>query len=110
MTNEIYTVQEIQEILRPVFESWALSKAWLFGSYAQGKANINSDIDLRIEGGKMKGIFGFGAFRNDMENALKKSVDIVTNDGLANSLHKDTSERFMENMRREELLIYDRQG
>lgn len=110
MSNKIYTVQEIQKILHPIFEKWALNKAWLYGSYARGKANMHSDIDLRIEGGRMKGIFGFGSFRNDMENALQKPIDIITNDGVANSMHKGTAEKFLENVQREELLIYDSQG
>ena len=33
------------------------SEVFLFGSYARGDYNENSDIDLRIEKGDLKGIF-----------------------------------------------------
>nr|WP_282432433.1 nucleotidyltransferase domain-containing protein [Syntrophobotulus glycolicus] len=36
-----------------MLKSYGVSRAYLFGSYARGEAFQDSDIDLRIDGGKM---------------------------------------------------------
>lgn len=76
------------------------SEVFLFGSYARGDYNENSDIDLRIEKGDLKGMFALCGFYSDVENALQKNVDILT----TGSLEQD----FLQSIKKDEVLIYER--
>ena len=76
------------------------SEVYLFGSYARGDYNENSDIDLRIEKGDLKGMFALCGFYSDVENALQKNVDILT----TGSLEQD----FLQSIKKDEVLIYER--
>ena len=49
MTNSVYTIEEIQIKLHPIFCDYAISKAHVFGSYARGEATDISDIDILVE-------------------------------------------------------------
>ena len=49
------TVEEIRKRIIPVLKKYKANGAVLFGSYAKGTANEDSDIDLLIES-KLKGV------------------------------------------------------
>lgn len=55
--EKIYAVNEIQAIIRPILRDHGVSRAYLFGSYARGEATEQSDIDLRIDGGRIRSMF-----------------------------------------------------
>lgn len=92
MANRIYTAHEIQAILFPVFQSYSVNKAILFGSHAKGLANEKSDIDLLVDSG-LKGM-AFFALLEDVVTALGKDVDlldtsqIITNSEVDNEIKK----------------------
>lgn len=46
---QTYTIDEIKNITVPVAKQYGLEKVALFGSYAKGKQNETSDIDLIIK-------------------------------------------------------------
>ena len=75
MSDRIYTLQEIQSILSPVFSSHNVRKAVLFGSYANGHADPNSDVDIFVDSG-LKGLAFFGLLE-DVVNSLDKDVDLL---------------------------------
>ncbi len=75
MTAQIYTIADIQTLLSPVFASYKIRKAVLFGSYAKGSAEIRSDIDLLVDSG-LKGIAFFGLLE-DVVTALNRDVDLL---------------------------------
>ena len=75
--KNVYSMDEIKEKLFPVFVSYPIVRAVLFGSYAKGKQTLNSDIDILIDSnGKIKGIDFFGV-REDIMEALDISVDLI---------------------------------
>ena len=43
------TIEEITQKLKPVFEANGVTKAILFGSYANGTATEDSDLDIVVE-------------------------------------------------------------
>lgn len=102
-----YAVDEIRKIIHPILRSYGVSKAYLFGSYARGEADENSDIDLRIDGGKVKSMFGLGALYEELSQALKKPVDLVTTEALYHSANQDRTKGFCTGIRRDERLIYE---
>ena len=71
----LYTQKEIQTILYPIFEAYKVRKAVLFGSYAKGRAEGSSDIDLLVDSG-LKGLAFFGLLE-DISSALDREVDLI---------------------------------
>lgn len=98
MSEKIYAVSEIKDIVAPIAEQYGAEKIFLFGSYAKGCATIDSDIDLRIDKGRIKGMFALSSFRIELLERLGKNVDLLT----TASLDSD----FLDTIKDEEILIY----
>lgn len=64
-----------------------IKRAGIFGSYARGEENEKSDIDILIQPTKKIG-FGFVGVQIQLEDKLKKKVDLLTYKSL-NPLIKD---------------------
>lgn len=45
----VYTIDEIKAKIIPIAKQYNLSKVYLFGSYARGEEDENSDIDVALE-------------------------------------------------------------
>jgi predicted nucleotidyltransferase len=52
-----YTIPEIQKLIRPIAQRYGVERVLLFGSYARGEANPDSDVDLRIDSGSIQDYF-----------------------------------------------------
>lgn len=77
MCDTIYTIDDIKMLLNPVFANHGVKKVILFGSYAKGLANQNSDVDLLLDSG-LRGL-KFVALIEDVRSALDKKVDVFDN-------------------------------
>jgi predicted nucleotidyltransferase len=98
------TIRKIKDIITPICKQYNITAAYLFGSYARGDFTPSSDVDIRIDCGKsnkLKGLFGVSGLRLDLEDALKKSVDLLTWVPSGES-----SKCFRDNMLRDEVQIY----
>ena len=66
-----------------VLEAEPVKKAWLFGSYARGQENPDSDVDLLVEMAPNDlTILGFLGIQTRLENATQKPVDLIEDDCL----------------------------
>lgn len=106
--GRIYGLNEIQTIISPILSSYGVNRAYLFGSYARGEATEESDIDIRIDGGQIRGMFGLGALYHELTEALKKPVDLVTTEALKHEANADRTERFRSQIKEDERLIYEK--
>lgn len=86
----VYTVDELRNIVGAVAADYGIKRVSLFGSYASGQQTKDSDIDLLIDKGELKGLFMFNSFVNTLEERLERSVDVITYQTLERSLIKDT--------------------
>ena len=103
----IYTVDEIKQRVEPVAKKNDIEKVYLFGSYARGDATEESDIDLRIDGDqKIRSLIDLSGLFLDFENALQKSIDVVTTDSLRQNINNPLTRRFIHTIKKEEELIY----
>jgi len=78
MPDKVYSISEIREKLHPIFRSYAISKAYIFGSYSRGEATGKSDIDIIVEpeeGFRPQRVCGI--LEEAME-ALGKEVDVYS--------------------------------
>ena len=99
----VYTLDEIREIITPIAVRYRLKAVYVFGSYARGDATASSDVDLCVDAAGLTGFFALGGLYSDLEEALKKKLDLIT----VNSLRYNDDKHFQENLRKELLLIYD---
>ena len=72
----ILTIEEIERIIRIVFQNYEIDFCYLFGSYAKGQARDDSDIDLLISS-NISGLEFFGLIE-ELRSKLKKKVDLLT--------------------------------
>ena len=76
MTSRIYSVEELQNCLNPVFQQYGVKRAVLFGSYSQGTATASSDIDLMVDSG-LKGLRFVGLLQAVRDALGNKEVDLL---------------------------------
>ena len=74
----ILTIKEIKNRIRPVVEKHHIKDVYLFGSYARGEANENSDVDIYCSSGDVDTLFKEVGLIRELEEALGKKVDVVT--------------------------------
>jgi len=98
--TESYTIEDIKKIIYIIALKYGVERVVLFGSYARGEENRDSDIDLLIDKGEIKGLFQFTAFKRELEENLKKPVDVLTKGAL--------NEKFLNRINKEEIVLYEK--
>ena len=77
MISNIMSIKEIKEKAMPIFASYPVDKAILFGSYAKGESTNNSDIDLYIDtDGRLEGL-DFVGLLEILVDTLGVDVDLI---------------------------------
>jgi hypothetical protein len=87
----MFELNEIKRISIPIAQRYGVKKLALFGSYARGEQNEQSDIDFLIDKGRIHGWEYFG-FINDLEDDFGIHVDVMTYDSLKRSMISDAIE------------------
>lgn len=79
-----------------------ITKAWVFGSFARCEEDQSSDLDLLVEydHNSSLSLLGFNRYKLDIENIIKRDVDLVVN-GTLLPFAKESSER-------DKYLLYER--
>ena len=76
MSEKIYTLEEIKDILIPILQKYNASNAILFGSYARNEATSNSDIDVMVVGGSSFVPTDVFCIAEDIHRTTRKAVDV----------------------------------
>lgn len=71
----LLTIEKIQELCAPLFEEYGVKYAYLFGSYAKGKATEKSDVDLLVSM-PVNGL-AFYELVERLRGSLKKKIDLL---------------------------------
>lgn len=93
-----YTIDELREIISPIAAEHGVKSVSLFGSYSTGSASTDSDVDLKIEKGRLHSMFQICGFRLAVEDALKLQVDLVTSES--------SDREFLAMIEKDEVLLY----
>lgn len=99
MSVNIYTIEEIRNIICDIAPRYGVKRVVLFGSYARGEMRPDSDIDLRIDKGRIRGCFQLSGFHLDLEEKFNIHVDVLTTESL--------DEKFLKRISKEEVLLYE---
>lgn len=96
-----YKLEEIKEKAIPIAKKYGVKKLSLFGSYARGEADDESDVDFLIDrgNGKIRSAFSYMAFVLDLEDELKCHVDVVTT-GIPDK-------EFLNEIQQDEVFLYE---
>ena len=92
------TIDEIKTAVTRLGQKYGIKSAYLFGSYAKGKANEDSDIDIIIEKGQLKTYDEYCDMKFGLEDELGTNVDLLTTDGV--------KQRFLDLIRDDRILLY----
>lgn len=71
-----HSIAELKTILSPVFISYGISRAVLFGSVAKGTATEKSDLDLLVDS-NLRGGLKFVGFIEAVRRTVGMPVDIL---------------------------------
>lgn len=78
LNPSILSIKQIKEKIKPIMEKHKVKDVYLFGSYARGEANRDSDIDIYCDSGNLSTLWELSDFKEELINVLGKDVDIVT--------------------------------
>ena len=94
--------KNVIQLLNNYFATQPVTKAWLFGSYSRGEQREDSDIDILVCFDKEAhvGLIKFSGMKCDLENLLKKNVDLVADGSLMPFA--------VESANRDKILVYER--
>ena len=113
MSEKVYTIEELKKMTKDIFRKYGIEKAYIFGSYARGEANKESDIDIMIKKGKLKTLLQLSALAYEIEQILKKQIDIVIEETYTEDINYDSEtiklakSIFYNEVKKERLNIYE---
>ena len=113
MNNKIYTLKEIINKGTPIFKKYNISNVFIFGSYANDTAKVDSDIDFLISPPKNFTLFDMISLENELKDIFGKNIDLVSNNTYTRDMDKEISkdgirakEFFYKNVVKERKIIY----
>lgn len=80
-------MKQISDQIVPILLKYGVKRAALFGSYARGDYDEKSDVDVLFEPPQGMGM-GVVSLHRDLEDSLKKKVDLVSYNGISKYLKK----------------------
>ena len=66
----------------PILHQHGVIHAAVFGSFARGEQKENSDLDILIEFGARKSLLDLVVLKLELEEMLRRKIDVVTYNGL----------------------------
>lgn len=77
MENALLTIDQIKAIAVPIARRYGARRLSLFGSYARGEETPQNDVDLFLDGGRIRSLLQYYSFVNELEDAFGRHVDVV---------------------------------
>lgn len=77
-SDTMLTIKKISEIVSGIAQEYDIKKITLFGSYADGKNTLQSDIDLLVEfNGENVSLLTLSSLKYRLEELFGINVDII---------------------------------
>ncbi len=81
------TIDLITKKSIPIIKKYPVKRAGIFGSYARGEQNKDSDVDFLVD---MDGsLFLLAELEMELQKTLKKKIDILSYNGINKHLKKN---------------------
>lgn len=99
MNNVVLTIENIMNVVKLIAEKYHVDQVYLFGSYARGEANMDSDLDFLVYGGDNFKLTMIFALAEELREVLDKNVDVF-------EIHEINQEsEFYNTIMKEKLLV-----
>lgn len=98
-------ITEIKKLTEPVFKEYGVEKAYIFGSYARGDYNENSDIDIIISSKNIRSLLIIGAILEALKLVLQKEVDLIEEECFEDDMD-EMDQEFYDKIKKERVMIY----
>jgi len=72
------SLEEIKHKVITVLKRHDVARASIFGSFARGEVEEDSDLDILIEFNGEKSLLDLVALKLELEESLRRSVDVLT--------------------------------
>ncbi len=99
MEKHILPMEHIASLVRPLAKKYHADEVYLFGSYARGEADGDSDLDFLVFGGDGFKLTNILALGEELREALQKDVDIFE----IREINKDSD--FYRTIMKEKVLV-----
>lgn len=99
MNDNVFTLKDIVSLVKPIVRKYGVKEIYLFGSYARGEADKDSDLDFLVFGGEDFKLTMIFALAEELREVLKKDVDVFE----INEINKDSN--FYKTIMKERLLV-----
>lgn len=99
MNSNIFTIKDIINLIKPIAEKYGVKEIYLFGSYARGEADENSDLDFLVFGGENFKLTMIFALAEELREIFKKNVDVFE----INEINKNSD--FYNTIMKERMLV-----
>ncbi len=96
----VFTIDDIKRRVIPIVIKYGINTFSLFGSYARGEANEDSDLDFVMDKGELRGL-QYVSLVQDLEDEFDCHVDVISK-GSSNK-------KFLDAVSGEEVLLYERE-
>lgn len=105
----IYTFSEIKNRVIPIIQKYNIPAMYLFGSYARGDANEDSDLDFLVDttGTRLTSLLSLGELYCDLEDAFGKRIDLITVRAIMQNDKMESDADFRETVLRERVKLND---
>lgn len=91
-------LNKLKTEIKPILIKNNVSRLSVFGSFARGEQNKNSDIDILVKFNKEKSLLDLIGLKYELQEKLQREVDVLTYDSI-NPLLRDI-------IQKDEILVY----
>ena len=104
----VYSIGEIKQRVQPVARKYNIPALYLFGSYARGEADEDSDLDFLVDttGTELTSLFKLGALYCDLESLFDKPLDLITEKSIMQSGTMPSDVDFRNTVMKERVRLY----
>lgn len=99
MNENVFSLEDIADLVKPIAKKYGVKEIYLFGSYARGEADGDSDLDFLVFGGKNFKLTMIFALAEELREVLRKEVDVFE----ISEINKDSE--FYNTIMKERLLV-----
>jgi predicted nucleotidyltransferase len=106
----IYSVDQLKELVEPIAKKYKLKALWVFGSYARGEANEESDVDLLMDDPdfNLPSLYQLGDLNDELKDTLNKEIDLISTDALFSLRMRKFDPEFIDFVTKERIMLYER--
>jgi len=94
----VLSAAEVRDRIRAYFATQkAVKRAWLFGSFARGDFDGNSDVDILIDVDKEAHLtlFDLAEYQDVLQKALNRKVDFAMTGALRDAFRKNIADELV---------------